>query len=647
MISKGEFERSACVMVNSNDQMDVEGINTVNGDDWGIYRQLFNEMPCAYALHEIIMGENNVPCDYRFLDVNPAFENIVGLSRDEVVGKSALEIFPHIGSCWVERFGKIALTGQSAQFDNYSLKDGVAHKVKAFCPVPGNFAVTFSDLAESKCMTGIMQKQYQYPFSNMTGAQFLHYVFKVINNVPSLESGFLQVVKMVSSGMQYPSIACSRIIFDDLVFLSDNFEISQCKYVADILVDGVVHGRIEVYYTEELPDVVNGPFLKEEVDLVDCISDYLGRFVERMLVAKDLSIFKTISDKANYGIAVLDMKGTLLYLNEAFATMHGYSLEDVLGGHFLMFYNEEQVPRLKYLRDKVLDEGHFKQECVWHMRKNGSIFPAMLDSHVIFEGDNMPSHLSVMLHDISESKKAEDTLKRAKALEDAANCSKSEFLANVSHELRTPLNSIIGFSEILLDGRCGTLNDVQQKYLQNVFQNGNNLSEIINDILEVSMIEAGKVEASFEKFSIIPVIVEIKDSIMHSLLKKGVSFSYDVDPELPLINADKAKFKHIIYNLLSNAIKFSSEGGSVDIEAKILGWMVHIIIRDDGIGIPKEQLPHLYDTFYQGDGSTKRLYSGTGLGLGLTKKLVSLHEGQMWVESEQGKGTTVHVMLPI
>ncbi|NYT19978.1 MAG: PAS domain S-box protein, partial [Methanosarcinales archaeon] len=468
MISKGEFECSEGSMANRNDQVDVEGINTANGNGWGMYRQLVNVMPCAYALHEIIMDEKNIPCDYRFLDVNPAFENIFVLSRDEVVGKRALETFPHIGSCWVEIFGKVALTGQSAQFDNYSLKGGIIHKIKAFCPEPGNFAVTFSDIAENECMNSVVQKHEQDPCSIITGAQFLHSVFKVINSVASMESGFMQVVKMVPSGMQYPSIACSRIIFDDLVFLSDNFEISQGSYMADILVDGVVHGQLEVYYTEELPDVVNGPFLKEEMDKIDCISDYLGKFVERMLLSKDLSIFKTISDKANYGIAVLDMGGTLLYLNETFATMHDYSLEDVLGDHFLMFYNEEHVPRLKYLRDKVLNEGHFKQEGVWHMRKNGSIFPAMLDSHVIFDQDNMPSHLSVMLHDVSESKKAEDTLKRAKALEDAAKCSKSEFLANVSHELRTPLNSIIGFSEILLDGRCGDLNDVQQKYLQNV-----------------------------------------------------------------------------------------------------------------------------------------------------------------------------------
>jgi PAS domain S-box-containing protein len=327
--------------------------------------------------------------------------------------------------------------------------------------------------------------------------------------------------------------------------------------------------------------------------------------------------------------------------------MHGYSPEEVPGGHFLMFYNDEQVPRLKYLLDRVLADGHFKQEEVWHMRKNGSIFPAMLDCNVIFDKDNVPSHLSVMLHDISETKKAEDNLKRAKALEDAANCSKSEFLANVSHELRTPLNSVIGFSEILLDGRCGDLNDVQRRYLQNVSKNGNHLSEIINDILEISMIEAGKEEVVFETFSMAPVIMEAKDSIMHSILKKDVSFTCALDSNLPQINADKAKFKHIIYNLLSNAIKFTSEGGTVTVDATTLGEMVHITIMDDGIGIPKEQLPYLYEKFYQVDGSTKRLHSGTGLGLALTKKLVGLHDGQMWVESEQGKGTTVHVMLPL
>ncbi|MGM0771936.1 MAG: PAS domain-containing sensor histidine kinase, partial [Halobacteriota archaeon] len=387
--------------------------------------------------------------------------------------------------------------------------------------------------------------------------------------------------------------------------------------------------------------------IEEEVSVIDCISDMLGSFAEHILVAKDLNIFRNLADTAKYGIAIVDMNGTILYFNEAFATMHGYSPEEVSGTHFFMFYNDEQVPRLKYLFDRVLSEGHFKQEEVWHTRKNGSIFPAMLDCNVILDNEDVPSHLSVMMHDISETKRAEDNLRRAKALEEAANCSKSEFLANVSHELRTPLNSIIGFSEILLDCRCGDLNDVQRRYLQNVSKNGNHLSEIINDILEISMIEAGKEEVLFEKFSIPSVIMEVKDSIMHSILEKSVSFSYDPVSDLPHINADKVKFKHIIYNLLSNAVKFTSEGGTVMVDTSILGEMVHITIKDDGIGIPKEQLPHLYEKFYQVDGSTKRLYSGTGLGLALTKKLVGLHEGQMWVESEEGEGTTVHVMLPI
>ncbi|WP_052402666.1 sensor histidine kinase [Methanococcoides methylutens] len=493
----------------------------------------------------------------------------------------------------------------------------------------------------------VPEKQGQGSSVCMNIVQYLHSVSKVVDAASSLEDCFQQVVNMIPCGMQNSSMACSRIIFDDMIIQSDNFELSRLKYASEILIDGAVHGSLEVYYLEELPGQVGVSFLNEEEDIVDYISDCLGKFVERILVEKDLNIFKTISDNANYGIAVLDMKGSLLYLNEAFASMHDHSLEDVLGDHFLMFYNEEQIPHLKYLRDKLLNDGHFQQEGVWHMRKNGSIFPAMLDSHVIFDRDNVPSNLSVTLHDVSEAKAAEDALKRAQAIEDAANCSKSEFLSNVSHELRTPLNSIIGFSEILLDGRCGELTDVQRRYLQNVFKNGNHLSEIINDILEISMIEAGKVEATFEKFSIVPVFMEIKDSIMQSILKKDVSFSYDVDPELPQINADKAKFRHIIYNLLSNAVKFTSEGGNVNVEAKSIGEMMHIIIRDDGIGIPKEQLPHLYDKFYQVDGSTKRLYSGTGLGLALTKKLVSLHDGHMWVESEQGKGTTVHVMLPI
>lgn len=495
--------------------------------------------------------------------------------------------------------------------------------------------------------TGVPKEMGSNSGGRMNLVSFLKSVHITINDSVSLETCFRKVVKMVPSGMGNTSISCSRIKFDDMVFQSGNFEISDSIHTSDIIVEGRSHGNFEVYFQNDSNEKGNRFLIEEEIAVIDCISDMLGSFAEHILVAKDLDIFRNLADTSKYGIAIVDINGTILYLNEAFATMHGYSPEEVPGSHFFMFYDDEQVPRLKYLFARVLSEGHFKQEEVWHTRKNGSIFPAMLDCNVILDKDNVPSHLSVMIHDISETKRAEDNLRRAKALEEAANCSKSEFLANVSHELRTPLNSIIGFSEILLDCRCGDLNDVQRRYLQNVSKNGNHLSEIINDILEISMIEAGKEEVLFEKFSISSVIIGVKDSLMHSILEKGVSLSYDPDPCLPQINADKAKFKHIIYNLLSNAVKFTSEGGTVMVDTSILGEMVHITIKDDGIGIPKEQLPHLYEKFYQVDGSTKRLYSGTGLGLALTKKLVVLHEGQMWVESEKGEGTTVHVMLPL
>ncbi|NPE28649.1 PAS domain-containing sensor histidine kinase [Methanococcoides sp. SA1] len=391
----------------------------------------------------------------------------------------------------------------------------------------------------------------------------------------------------------------------------------------------------------------DGDRFRDDGGFVGSVTHYLSRFVEMKLVENDLNIFKSISYKANYGISVLDMDGNIIYVNEAFSQLHGYSADELLDNNFLMFYNEGQIPHLKRLFEKLLSSDDCEGEDAWHMRKDGSIFPAILECNLILDGDNAPSYIFVALRDVTVSKKAEDALKRAMSIADAANCSKSEFLANVSHELRTPLNSIVGFSEILLDGRCGDLNDVQRRYVQNVSNNGNHLSEIINEILEISKIEAGKAEVNLEEFCILPSVLEVKESLMHSILLKNISFVCDVNPKIHPIRVDKTKFKHILHNLLTNAVKFTSDHGSVGIHASAISDMMHIVIFDDGIGIPREQLPHLYDKFYQVDGSTKRKYGGTGLGLALTKKLVTLNGGQMWVESEVNVGTKVHVMLPL
>ena len=240
---------------------------------------------------------------------------------------------------------------------------------------------------------------------------------------------------------------------------------------------------------------------------------------------------------------------------------------------------------------------------------------------------------------------------KRKALEDkilaeSLNRAKSEFLANMSHELRTPLNSIIGFSDLLLIGSSGELNDKQTRYARNISNSGKDLLNIINDILDLSKIEAGKMILNYEDVSLKQTIDEIVKTLAPLSSKKDQSLETSHIGDV-VIQADKGKLKQILLNLIGNAIKFTPSGGSISISSYLKDDMANIQIKDTGIGISPEDQKKLFEPFKQLDSNLSREHTGTGLGLSLVKKLVELHNGTVSVESETEKGSTFTVSLPI
>jgi len=249
--------------------------------------------------------------------------------------------------------------------------------------------------------------------------------------------------------------------------------------------------------------------------------------------------------------------------------------------------------------------------------------------------------------EITERKKAEETRHENMRLE-AADKAKSEFLANMSHELRTPLNSSIGFSELLKEGIAGELNENQKHYVDNILTSNQFLLTLINDILDLSKIDAGKIELVIEKMYVPAAIKETLNLIKEKAMRHNVLLKTDFDPELGYIGADRQRIKQILFNLLSNAVKFSKgDGGTVTITAKKEGDMALISISDTGIGIKEENIGKLFHKFEQLESGISAKYGGTGLGLAITKQLVEMHGGRIWAESRYGEGSTFTFLLPI
>ncbi|TMK79046.1 MAG: GAF domain-containing protein [Actinobacteria bacterium] len=228
---------------------------------------------------------------------------------------------------------------------------------------------------------------------------------------------------------------------------------------------------------------------------------------------------------------------------------------------------------------------------------------------------------------------------------ETASRHKSEFLANMSHELRTPLNAIIGFSEVLTERMFGELNDKQDEYLKDIHASGQHLLSLINDILDLSKIEAGRMELELSDFHLPTAIENALILVRERATRRGITLGHSVDDRLGTIQGDERKVKQVLLNLLSNALKFTPEGGRIDVGARLEDHVAEVSVADTGIGIAPADQEAVFEEFRQ-VGTADKKAEGTGLGLALSRKFIELHGGRIWVESEVGKGSTFRFTLP-
>ncbi len=360
-------------------------------------------------------------------------------------------------------------------------------------------------------------------------------------------------------------------------------------------------------------------------------------------LAEEAAWRRILMEQSRDGIVIIDQDGKVFEANPRYAEMLGYSHEEMQALHMWDWdiqYTREQLLEMLQLADSkgILHETRQR-------RKNGTLIDVEINANAARFG---PKKLSFCVcRDITERKRAEEELLSAKLAAEAANRIKDEFLATMSHELRTPLNSIIGFSEIMLGGMFGSLNEKQTSYMNYVLMSGKHLLNLINDILDLSKVEAGKMELDCEQFYLSDAIAEIKTLISPLSIKKNIHLDVRIDSQLGMIDADKTKFKQILYNLISNAIKFTGEKGYVTIEAQRSGDLVRVSINDTGIGIARNDMDKLFQPFKQLNPCLNREYEGTGLGLALVKKFVEMHGGKILVESKVGEGSTFTFFIPL
>lgn len=355
--------------------------------------------------------------------------------------------------------------------------------------------------------------------------------------------------------------------------------------------------------------------------------------------------YQNLANVAPVGIFRTDIQGNTTYVNPTWCRISGLSHDEAMGNGWLRVVHPDDRQVLAENWQKSAQRHAVSMADYRFLRDDGSTVWVMGQAVPEFNSDNQVVGYIGTITDITERKKVEE-LQAAVYKAESADRLKSAFLATMSHELRTPLNSIIGFTGILLQKLVGPLSEEQEKQLNMVQDSARHLLALINDVLDISKIEAGQVTLYTEKFDLADAIRVSIEKVSPLAEKKALMLSSVMVPERLEMVSDRRRIEQVLINLLNNAVKFT-EKGKVHLQSQIIDRTVMISVSDTGIGIKAENIPTLFQPFKQVDSGISRQYEGTGLGLSICKKLVELLGGEIWVESEPGKGSTFTFTLPL
>lgn len=365
-------------------------------------------------------------------------------------------------------------------------------------------------------------------------------------------------------------------------------------------------------------------------------------------VAERSAEYEDLYNRSPSGYHSLDAEGRLVMINQTELDWLGYVREELLGQHYSKLLTTESSATFQQQFPRFKERGWVKDLDLALRRKDGSSFPVLLSATALYDhnGEFVMSRSTIF--DNSERKQIEQALLLANAEMERTLRTRDEFLATMSHELRTPLNAVLALSESLLEQIHGPLTAGQQASLCQIELSGRHLLDLINDILDLSKLEAGRLELSLEPVAVVDACRSSLQFVRELAHKKQIQLTCNLQDEDVQCNADPRRLKQMLVNLLSNAVKFTPAGGKVSLSVEL--WpkhgLINFVVRDSGIGIKAVDLPRLFQPFTQLDSSLSRQHEGSGLGLVLVRRLAELHHGSIAVESSPGVGSCFTITLP-
>ena len=402
-------------------------------------------------------------------------------------------------------------------------------------------------------------------------------------------------------------------------------------------------------------DITLSPLDTKDGPQVLCV---VRDMTDRKRIEEALHRQAQLIEASHDAITVREPGGRILQWNAGAQEIYGWTAAEAVGQVTHTLFQTGFPVSLEDV-EAALDRGGRWDGELRHTRRDGARITVESRHILVRAADEPPVAVLETNRNITQRKEAEEAVAALntklatanKELElrnrevERANRLKSEFLASMSHELRTPLNAIIGFSDLLAEQIAGALSSKQQRFVNHIQQGARHLLALINDILDLSKVEAGRLELSRENVPVAMVLADVLTSIRPAAAAKSIAVHSSIGPDVTVF-ADRIRFKQILFNLLSNAVKFTPEGGKIWVEATERRGRLTVSVSDTGLGIPIEEQEAIFDAFHQAGATTKGIKEGTGLGLAITRRLVEEHGGRIWVESEPGKGARLSFTIP-
>lgn len=386
-------------------------------------------------------------------------------------------------------------------------------------------------------------------------------------------------------------------------------------------------------YSQYLIDMLHQRSGGENFEKIAEIKDYQNKFLNKK-AGIEVSKFKLAVDSAPDIIVIVDKFGYINYANRALTALTGLEFSSVENKKITdLWHKDDDVNTWKENYEKVLKDHKSVTFSSWGLKQQGLKFEASINISPIKNDGQEIENFLIVERDVSEERQKERT--------------KTEFISVVSHELRTPMTVIRGYSALLADGKLGELNEKQKEYIDKINSETGRLLELANDMLDLQKFQSGKIELKFQKTNIPKFIQKIVDDFQMQFNKKGFTLEMENNLKSEFSDIDLKYFERVITNLLTNAYKYTEVGGVKIFLVNPDPKNIVIAVKDTGIGIKDDALPHLFERFYQAQNVMQRKQEGSGLGLSIVKTVVDAHGGYVWVESKLGVGSTFYIALPV